>query len=187
MSQSAGEGGGGEGGGGGGGPAREGEGGARRRRGAGRPSGVRPGRGPRRPGRRRRRAVRAGRRGRAGPRRAGAGRAAGAAEEAGAGLLSPGRPHCSSLRLPFAVLRARPSRGRGSCGPIRPPAPASPDSSARAGRAPQVLLSHAAGEGFPTRDPVERRLYNVPLNWRKLGKPETHTLKEEGKQPTYVY
>lgn len=151
-------------------------------------AGAGPGCGLRRSGRRLRQARRARKRGRGGPRWAGAGRAAGAAGEAGAGLLSPGRPHCSALSLQFAVLRARPSRGRGPAAQFDP-YPHLPElqRSGRVESAPQVLLSDSATEGFPTRDPVERRLYNVPLNWRKLGEPATHTLKEEGKQHRSVY
>ena len=47
-------------------------------------------------------AVRARNRGRGGPRWAGAGRATGAADEAGVGLRSPGRPHCSAAAQQFA-------------------------------------------------------------------------------------
>lgn len=143
-----------------------------------------------RPGRERRRRARAAarggrlppagrarRRGRGGPRWAGAGRAAGAAEEAGAGLRLPGRPHCSALAPPFARL-ALPEGGV-LWPKATPPHSRLPElrRSGRAGSARQVLSSDSASKGFPTPEHGARRLYNVPLNWRKLGKPATHTLR----------
>lgn len=85
-----------------------------------------------------------------------------------------------------AVRRARPSRGRGPeielC-----PHPQLPElQKARAGSGRQVLWSVSAGDGFPTPDRVGRRLYNVPLNWRKLGKPETPHEKRESSIDMFV-
>lgn len=142
-----------------------------------------PCRGPRRSGGRLRQAGRARKRGRGGPRWAGVRRAAGAAEEAGAGLPSPGSTYCSALMRLFAgraLLEGGVLRSNSS------PTPTSPNSNPRVGSTQQVLASDTASEGFLTPEQIERTLYNVRLNWRKLGKPATH-IKEEGKQRRYAY
>lgn len=149
------------------------EGDARRRRRRGERR-FRPGREPRSLGGRQRRAVLARNRGRGGPWWAGAERAAGATEEAGSRPRSPGRPHCSA-RAPLFAERVLPEGGVQRAGSAPTPPPRTPSLGPGLVGAASFMISVSDREWFPTPDRVGRRLHNVLLNWRKLGKPATST------------
>ena len=111
---------------------------------------------------------------RAGRAEVGGGRARGRRRR-GSWKSGSGRPAAPIVRPPRSSSPSASFPGEGSRDRTLPPPPAPELQKARAGSGRQVLWSVSAGEGFPTPDRVGRRLYNVPLNWRKLGKPETHT------------